>query len=136
MPGATLRTSPCAGGGSAIGSTARASESSISIWYRAVAHVLRAASRSRLVASHVVRHEPPCRAVDAARDLHDLGARARVRADDARDPLLRGLRPADAGAREARTRLRRARARAAQADPARQAPRPRAVRDRRIARPL
>src|SRR5689334_24992259 len=115
MPGATHFASPDAGGGSAIGTSVRASESFTSIWYRATAHCLRAASRFRLVASHVVRHEPPCRAADAARDVHDLRARARVRADDPRAPFLRGLRSADAGARAARARLRGARARAAQA---------------------
>ena len=56
---------------------------------------------------------------------------ARVRADDARDPLLRGSRARSPPRRgTAHARLRRARAGADQADPARQAARARAVGDR------
>ena len=49
-------------------------------------------------------------------DLHDRRAGARVRSDDARDPLLRGLRAAAAAARRPQPRLHRARPHPPEAD--------------------
>ena len=63
-----------------------------------------------------------------AADLHHRRAGARVRPDDAGDPLLRRLRPARAGARRPQSHLHRARPGAPDADPARQAARPEAGR--------
>ncbi len=81
----------------------------------------------RAVASRLPRgRNRPARGPSA--DVLDRRAGARVRADDAGDPLLRGLRPARAAARRPQPRLHGARPGAPDADAARQAARPEARR--------
>ena len=71
-----------------------------------------------------LRHSRPLDVVPAAvRHLQHFRPRQGIRADHARDPLLRGRGAAGAAPQRAKPRLRRARARAHQADPARQAAR-------------
>ena len=65
----------------------------------------------------------PASVAPPPRDVHDRRAGARVRPDDARDPLLRRLRPDRAGALGPPARLHLARPRPAHAHAARQAPR-------------
>ena len=71
---------------------------------------------------------PQRRPARAGADVLDRRAGARVRPDDAGDPLLRGLRPARAAARRQEPRLHGARPGAPDAHAARQAARPEARR--------
>ena len=77
----------------------------VPLWYRAAAAAAIARRRRAITFRHShVRLEPQCRRAAVARDVHHLRSRTRIRADDARDPLLRG-RGLLAPKRDKRTRV-------------------------------
>ena len=78
---------------------------SCTLWYRAAAAPPTPSPAPITFRHSHARLEPQRRRAAIARDVLDLRSRARVRADDARDPLLRGLRACSRRDATKRTRV-------------------------------